>query len=186
MAYSLHKDGRPPLSSGRNEFCRGGTTAGFRVGKVSRLMGNVQIHDEFLRMTTFELAPEGTEVILLVEDEDVFRKYACAYLKSEGYSVLEASNGGDALEICRSYNGPIHVLITDIVMLGMGGAELARAVLKLRPALAVIFISGYAVSGYVDRALTETSGSTFVQKPFSFDVLNRALKSLLDKNNRSE
>jgi two-component system cell cycle sensor histidine kinase/response regulator CckA len=134
-------------------------------------------------MTTFELVPEGTEVILLVEDEDVFRTYACAYLESEGYHVLAASNGEDAMEICRSYDGPIHVLITDIVMPGMGGTELARAALKLRPDLAVMFVSGYP-----DRTLNiETSDrSTFVQKPFSFDVLNRALRSLLDKNNESE
>jgi two-component system cell cycle sensor histidine kinase/response regulator CckA len=143
-------------------------------------MGNVQSNDDFLRMTTFELVPEGTEVILLVEDEDVFRKFACAYLKSEGYRVLEASNGEDAMEICRTYGGPIHVLITDLVMPGLGGVELARAAQKLRPALAVIFVSGYP-----DRTLN-VGRRIFVQKPFSFDVLNRALRSLLDKNDKSE
>ncbi len=130
-----------------------------------------------------ERAPGGSETILLVEDETVLRNVARTYLESMGYAVLEACNAQTAMERCRSYPGPIHALITDIVMPGLGGVELAQAALALRPALAVIFVSGYP-----DHPLNiETFGrGKFLQKPFSFDVLARTLRSLLDKNDESE
>jgi CheY-like chemotaxis protein len=121
----------------------------------------------------------GTETILLVEDEAVLRNVCRVYLESKGYTVLEAGNAKEAMKICQSYDRPIHVLITDIVMPGLGGLELAKSAFEMRPALSVVL-----VSGYTDRALDREgiSFAKFLQKPFSFDALARSVRSLLDKN----
>jgi CheY-like chemotaxis protein len=121
----------------------------------------------------------GTETILLVEDAVVLRNVCRVYLESKGYTVLEAGNAKEAMKICQSYDRPIHVLITDIVMPGLGGLELAKFALELRPTLSVVL-----VSGYTDRALDREAISfgKFLQKPFSFDALARTVRSLLDKN----
>ena len=114
-----------------------------------------------------------------MEDEAVLRNVCRVYLESKGYAVLEAGNAKEAMKICQSYDRPIHVLITDIVMPGLGGLELAKSALELRPALSVVL-----VSGYTDRPLDrEAIGyAKFLQKPFSFDALARTVRSLLDKN----
>jgi PAS domain S-box-containing protein len=121
----------------------------------------------------------GTETILLVEDEAALRNVCRVYLESKGYTVLEAGNAKEAMKICQSHDRPIHVLITDIVMPGLGGLELAKSALEMRPALSVVL-----VSGYTDRALDREaiSFAKFLQKPFSFDALARTVRSLLDKN----
>ena len=126
-----------------------------------------------------QVSSAGTETILLVEDEAALRNVCRVYLESKGYTVLEAGNAKEAMKICRSHDHPIQVLITDIVMPGLGGLELAKSALELRPALSVVL-----VSGYTDRPLDrETIGfGKFLQKPFSFDALARTVRSLLDKN----
>ena len=121
----------------------------------------------------------GTETILLVEDEAVLRNVCRMYLESKGYTVLEAGNAKEAMKICQSDDRPIHVLVTDIVMPGLGGLELAKSALELRPALSVVL-----VSGYTDRPLGREaiSFAKFLQKPFSFDALARTVRSQLDKS----
>ena len=121
----------------------------------------------------------GTETILLVEDEAALRNVCRLYLESKGYTVLDAGNAKEAIKICRSHDHAIHVLITDIVMPGLGGLELAKSALEMRPALSVIFVSGYP-----DRPLErqDIGFGKFLQKPYSFDGLARTVRSLLDKN----
>ncbi len=121
----------------------------------------------------------GTETILLVEDEAALRNVCRLYLESKGYTVLEAGNGKEAMKICRSHDHAIQVLITDIVMPGLGGLELAKSLLEMRPALSVVFVSGYP-----DRPLArqDIGFGKFLQKPYSFDGLARTVRSLLDKN----
>ncbi len=126
-----------------------------------------------------QVPSEGTETILLVEDEAVLRNLCRVYLEAKGYTVLEAGNAKEAMKICQSYDLPIHLLITDIVMPGLGGLELAKSALELRPALAVVLVSGYT-DRPVDRA--SIGFGKFLQKPFSFDALARTARSLLDKN----
>ena len=120
----------------------------------------------------------GDETLLLVEDEAALRNVCRVYLESKGYTVLEAGNGKEAMKMCQSYDRPIHLLITDIVMPGLGGLELAKSALELRPTLPVIL-----VSGYTDRELDhEALGfGEFLQKPFSFDALARTVRSLLNR-----
>jgi two-component system cell cycle sensor histidine kinase/response regulator CckA len=121
----------------------------------------------------------GLETILLVDDEAVLRDVCGVYLESKGYTVLKAGDAKEAMTICRSYDHPIHLLITDIVMPGMGGFELAKSALELRPALAVILVSG-CTDRRLDRAAIGCG--KFLHKPFGFDALDRTIRSLLDKN----
>lgn len=133
--------------------------------------------DENLQLV--QVPSAGTETILLVEDEVVLRNVCRVYLESKGYTVLEAGNAKEAMKTCQSHDHPIHVLITDIVMPGLGGLELAKSALEIRPELSVVL-----VSGFTDRPLDREAISfgRFLQKPFSFDALARTIRSLLDKN----
>src|SRR5439155_80726 len=87
--------------------------------------------------------PRGTETVLIVEDEQAVRALAKTALARKGYRVLEAANGGEALLLCESERAPIHLLVTDVVMPGLGGADLAQRLAPLRPDMKVRFISHY-------------------------------------------
>jgi PAS domain S-box-containing protein len=120
----------------------------------------------------------GNETILLVEDDAPLRSVSRTYLEGRGYRVLEAADAKEALNLCKSYDRPIHVLITDLVMPGLGGVELAQSAVLLRPTLAVVL-----VSGYTDRMLDlDAIGieASFLQKPFKLDDLARLTRSQLD------
>ena len=129
-----------------------------------------------------EVLPKGTETILLVEDEDAVRKLATNVLRQQGYSVLEAANGLEALQLVQSHSQTpeIRLLITDIVMPKMGGRVLADHLEKIFPDLKVIFISGYT-----DDAITKQStlrqNATFLQKPFSPSTLVHRARQMLDE-----
>ena len=131
---------------------------------------------------SMQSTPGGTETILLTEDEPALRSVSRVYLESKGYTVLEAAQANEALSLCENYENPIHVLITDMVMPGMGGLELAKSALQLRPGLAVVL-----VSGYTDRAIDDDAasiGAKFLHKPFSLDALARTVRFLLSKNRK--
>jgi two-component system cell cycle sensor histidine kinase/response regulator CckA len=126
-----------------------------------------------------EVTPGGTETILLTEDDPGLREVGRVYLESKGYTVLEASNANDAVKVCSTYQHPIDLLITDMVMPGQSGLDLAKAALEIRPTLTVVLMSGYT-----DRMLDISSigfEARFLQKPFSLDALARLTRSLLDK-----
>jgi len=130
-----------------------------------------------------QAAVGGTETILLVEDEVALRELASDFLRSKGYRVLAAGDREDALKMCEDFKGPIHLMLTDVVMPGGGGPELAKAVLETRPGLSVIYMSGYT-----DRAMSEElvgEKATFLQKPFSLEHLASRIRSLLNCVNSS-
>jgi len=121
--------------------------------------------------------PRGSATVLLVEDEDVLRTVAREFLQSLGYTVLDAGNGEAALAIIREHQDPIHLLITDVVMPGMGGPQLAKVAQELRPDLRVIY-----VSGYTDRAMDRSvigPGASFLQKPFNLGTLATKIQTLV-------
>jgi PAS domain S-box-containing protein len=122
------------------------------------------------------LAPPryGSEVVLLVEDEDGVLELARESLRIMGYTVLESSNGPAALEIAARHPGPIHLLLTDVVMPEMSGAELARRLARARPDLRVLFMSGYTSEGMIE------AGAPLLQKAFTLDGLARAVREALD------
>jgi two-component system, cell cycle sensor histidine kinase and response regulator CckA len=125
-----------------------------------------------------EPVPCGSETILLVEDEETLREIAADYLQAKGYTVLTAAGGEEALGICRSHPDSIRALVTDVIMPGMAGPDLARAVATVRPDIAVIFVSGYSERDLRGESLGVPSA--FLQKPFSLELLARCLRSLLD------
>lgn len=117
----------------------------------------------------------GSETILLVEDEEALREITCEYLQSMGYQVLAADNGVNALEVCRTHDGPIHILLTDIVMPGIRGTELVKAAAAVRPELRVIYVSGYADRGIEAGPLGENA--IFLQKPYSLADLDHTIRT---------
>ena len=122
----------------------------------------------------------GSETILLVEDEEGVREAISHFLRAQGYTVLEARNPSAAIEIAEQQRGPIHLLITDIIMPEMNGRELARQLAAIRPEMSALYISGYT-----DRAQTDgttiDSAMNFLQKPFGFDVLGRKMRDILKR-----
>jgi CheY-like chemotaxis protein len=123
--------------------------------------------------------PRGDETLLLVEDEATVRDTAAEILRECGYQVLEARDGADALHVAERYQGPIHVLVSDVVMPNMSGGELARALSAERPGLRVLFVSGYAADEQV-RESVRHHAVAFLQKPFSIEGLARAVRHALE------
>jgi PAS domain S-box-containing protein len=124
-------------------------------------------------------AAHGTETILLVEDEDLVREVNVEGLREQGYRVLAASNGDEALQISRAHPGVIDVLVTDIVMPRMNGRDLAGLLRQNRPRLRVLFMSGYPESEVLEQGWVEPNAH-FLQKPFSPLVLSRKVRNMID------
>lgn len=123
----------------------------------------------------------GTETILVVEDEAGVRALTRQILQNRGYTVLEAENGVEALAVSGQHAGPIHLLLTDVVMPQMSGRELAVQLTKLRPETRTLYLSGYTDDAIVRHGVLEASMS-FLQKPFSSDSLARMVREVLDQN----
>ncbi len=121
----------------------------------------------------------GNETILLVEDDDAVRGLAYEVLEMNGYNVLAAANGVEALQITREYKPSIHLMLTDVVMPRMGGAELASRLAESRPTMKVLFTSGYP-EGAISQRGTLPVGSAFVPKPFTPNELIRKVRESLD------
>lgn len=122
---------------------------------------------------------EGTETILLVEDDETVRKCVNEVLGRDGYRLLEAPNGVAALSICAQYEEPIHLLLTDVVMPEMSGRELAGRLASQRPDTKVLYMSGYTDDVIVHHGVLD-EGMAFIQKPFAADVLARKVREVLD------
>ncbi|HXE71208.1 MAG TPA: ATP-binding protein, partial [Candidatus Nitrosotenuis sp.] len=122
--------------------------------------------------------PGGSETILVAEDEALVRALVRRLLSNLGYSVLEAEGGEAALRLCRQHDGPIHLLLTDVVMPGMNGFQLARAARELRPEMRQLFMSGYAL----DACEEEDLEVDLLAKPFSSSELARRVRAALDRS----
>lgn len=123
----------------------------------------------------------GSETILVVEDEEVVRQLICTVLGEAGYHVLEAESPAVALQLARERGAPVHLLLTDVVMPGMNGPALARTLSTLQPSLKVLYVSGYSdndisAQGVVDPALV------VLQKPFTQQTLGRKVREILDSD----
>ena len=168
-------------------------------GIVKHSGGHVEVYSELGRGTSFKiylptveevaaplkpmLTPEeplgGSETILIVEDDEMLRELIKDGLDKQGYQVLEARHGGEALLLCQGYQGPIHLMLTDVVMPQMSGRELAERLGPLRPEMKVIFMSGYTEDAIVLQNVLD-SPMLFLQKPFSYLDLIHKVRSVLD------
>jgi DNA-binding NtrC family response regulator len=119
----------------------------------------------------------GTESILLVEDEANLRYLARQYLEKQGYRVLEAADGAVAVQIAVAHEGTIHLLLTDVIMPGMNGVELAGVIRERYPGLPVVLTSGYS------HVLAENAhrGFELIQKPYSVESLSRILRKAISE-----
>jgi two-component system cell cycle sensor histidine kinase/response regulator CckA len=122
----------------------------------------------------------GSETILLVEDEASLLKMTTLLLERLGYQVQNASSGEEALRLARGSREQIDLLLTDMLMPGMSGCELAEVLLARDPALKVLFLSGHTGDTVVRHSVVHTEVA-FLQKPFTFDALSKKLREVLDR-----
>ena len=130
--------------------------------------------------TTKPAPLRGSETILLVEDEAGVRSFAKRALQRAGYVVLDAANGGEALLIVEQHVGPIHLMLTDVVMPRMSGRALAERLLVVKPDLKVVYMSGYTENTIVHHGVLD-DGTDFIAKPVALDVLTAKVREVLDR-----
>jgi CheY-like chemotaxis protein len=136
--------------------------------------------DAVLQAGACEEMPHGMETVLLVEDEPLVRRLAARVLRDQGYTVLEASNGEDALRLAHEHAADeIHLLLTDVVMPRMSGREVAEHLVKVRPRMIVLYTSGYTEDAIVHHGVMD-DGVAFLQNPFKPDDLARKVRQVLD------
>ncbi len=121
----------------------------------------------------------GTETILLVEDEANLRYLARQFLEKQGYRVLEAADGAVAIQLAVAHEAMIHLLLTDVIMPGMNGRELAQRILEIRPNIKVLYMSGYT-ENVIGRNGTLDAGIRLLQKPFTLRDLKSKVREVLD------
>jgi two-component system cell cycle sensor histidine kinase/response regulator CckA len=168
-------------------------------GIVTQAGGSIQVESEVGRGTTFNIylpgsstestpverpgaagtPARGSETVLVTEDQENVRRLVSIILKESGYRVYEAGGGAEALKIGEDHQGPIHLLITDMVMRSMNGAELARLMKHTHPETKVLFMSGYADRSLQEEGLLDTHGG-FLQKPFTVEVLRQKVREVLE------
>ena len=170
-------------------------------GIVKQSGGHISVYSELGQGATFEIklprdcsaskstpfkavvmpkAVKGTETILIVEDEEALRKVAKRSLEAVGYRVLTASDGEEAMCVSRQYGGDIHLLLTDVVMPRLNGRAVARELLKTRPAVKVIYMSGYTDDTISHHGVLD-AGTHFLAKPFTSTAVTQKVREVLDE-----
>lgn len=173
-------------------------------GIIKQHQGHIMVYSEPGRGSTFKvylpLARElservlkphqvpqqviGKETILVVEDEEIVRQLTCEMLQDLGYTVMKAGDPVEAIELCRRHGGPIHLLLTDVVMPQMDGRTLYRHLAPERPEMKVLYVSGYTEDAIVRHGVLEDNVN-FLQKPFTVYGLTSKVRDVLDQSGLS-
>jgi two-component system cell cycle sensor histidine kinase/response regulator CckA len=168
-------------------------------GIVKQSGGYIWVYTELGRGTTFKIylprvedaavpaqsgpastgSLRGTETLLVVEDQEEVRRLTHRVLVARGYTVLVAASGTEALEVAKAYPGPIHLLVTDVIMPAMSGREVGLLLAPARPETKALYLSGYADESIVHHGVLEP-GVAFLQKPFTAEALARKVREVLD------
>jgi CheY-like chemotaxis protein len=181
---------------------REGTGLGLATvyGIVKQSAGHIVVHSELGQGTAFTIyfpvvddvissdkphaglksPPLGNETILLTEDEPAVLALARHALEMHGYTVLEAGQSDSALDIAEGHKGPIHLLVTDVVMPGMSGRELSERLAAVRPDLKVLYLSGYTDDAVIRHGVLQAE-TAFLQKPFTPSSLAAKVREVLDQ-----
>ena len=169
-------------------------------GIVKQSGGNIWVYSELEKGTTFkiylprvdeppeemvkkvvkEVLPQGSETILIVEDNEEVRKLAMRVLEKQGYNVLEASNGDDALHLPKERKESVHLILVDVVMPGISGRQFVEQFKEVCRDCKVLYMSGYTENGIVHHGVLE-KGMNYIQKPFTIEGLARKVREVLDK-----
>lgn len=131
-----------------------------------------------LRRATRLIPSRGSETVLLVEDEDDVRRLVSRILTGQGYRVMEAANGRDALLLSENHSGLIQLMVTDVIMPEMTGKQLVERLQPLRPEMRVLFMSGYSAAVITDKGILEPSAA-YLSKPFTPQVLAEKVRQVL-------
>ena len=180
-----------------------GTGLGLSVvhGIVKQSLGHIGAYTEFGLGTTFKIylpvvdepvaistnseaaktVTVGSETVLLVEDEDAVRRITLRFLQAQGYTVLTATNGKDALNVSANQTGGIDLLVTDVVMPEMNGPELVEILRPMFPRMRVLFISGYTNDAIIRQGLLNAE-NVFLQKPYTSKALLTKVRQVLDQS----
>jgi len=200
MSRKTLKQAFEPFYTTKEEGKGSGLGLSTVYGIIKQHHGHVHVHSIENKGTSFRLffprveketgnAPNnypptqtgGHETILVVEDEDIVRELVCSIFKRLGYHVLDAPDANHCMNIVSTYDGPIHLLVSDVVMPGMNGKELYLNLTKKYPDMKVIFMSGYTDDVILDRGVI-SSPNIFLQKPISVQKLAKAVKKVLNAN----
>jgi CheY-like chemotaxis protein len=138
-----------------------------------------EVAESVLRSEVRERSVTGSETILLIEDEGTVRALATSVLQDLGYKVLASASPEDALHIGERHSRPIDLLLTDVVMPGMSGREVAEQIVRLQPTVKVLYMSGYTDYAVARHGVLEP-GTAFLQKPFTPANLARKVREVLD------
>ncbi len=169
-------------------------------GIVKQSGGNIWVYSELGKGTTFKIylprvdepveepgkrviregMPQGSETVLVVEDNEEVRTFAVLVLKRQGYKTLEASNGDEALHLCEGMKESIHLILTDVVMPGMNGCQLVEHLRQGCRDLKALYMSGYTDNAVIHHGVLE-KGMDYIQKPFTIEALSRKVREVLDK-----